>query len=494
MKKSSILIIFVGITTFFPIHAQTYTDAIDSIFFHIGKTDAKTGIIYERVLSFANLTHYNSLEDHPDTSNFSHFLRAYNELCRATFRPSVTMIPPDTFKRLIENDTTRIQIGMLHFNFNTFDTSVARHKLYFDSDSVLREYSSDPRSIYKENTLFIASPLVHTLTTHNAIFTVNSLYYFDNTKEFFHEMYIDFDDGFGYRLVGLNEAITIHYLQDGNKIIKFKVSLSNENVLMAYATMTINTESQIGGSTAYPYTDDFVGTNAIEAIITPPNLYEGDTFTTAKGNVRIYYANSDKKLRKPILIIDGFDPQNERNFETGTTEGKNSLWTMLNYKNNQGDSIHLGEQLLNMDYDIVMLDFPDGGTYIERNAMVCIEVLNRLNAMLSHNNSNEQIVIVGPSMGGQIARYALTYMEQNPNANTNYGKHNTRLWISYDSPHQGANIAMGAQELIKFFAWENSESGISNIWNNTLCCPAAKQMLKYHADNQAQYLFDTYYF
>lgn len=53
---------------------------------------------------------------------------------------------------------------------------------------------------------------------------------------------------------------------------------------------------------------------------------------------------------------------------------------------------------------------------------------------------------------------------------------------------------MGAQELIKFFAWENSESGISNIWNNTLCCPAAKQMLKYHADNQAQYLFDTYYY
>ena len=32
MKKSSILIIFVGITTFFPIHAQTYTDAIDSIY------------------------------------------------------------------------------------------------------------------------------------------------------------------------------------------------------------------------------------------------------------------------------------------------------------------------------------------------------------------------------------------------------------------------------------------------------------------------------
>lgn len=138
---------------------------------------------------------------------------------------------------------------MLHFDFNTFDTSVARHKLYFDNDSVLREYSSDLRSIYKENTLFVASPLVHILTTHNAIFTVNSLYYFDNTKEFFHEVYIDFDDGFGYRLVGLNEAITIHYLEDGIKIIKFKVSLNNGNVLMAYATMTINTESQIVRST-----------------------------------------------------------------------------------------------------------------------------------------------------------------------------------------------------------------------------------------------------
>lgn len=96
MKKNSILLIFIGIFIIIPTYAQTYTDAIDSIFSHISRTDATTGIIYERVLSFGNLTHYNSLEEQPDTSNFSHFLRAYNEICRATFLPSITMIPLDT--------------------------------------------------------------------------------------------------------------------------------------------------------------------------------------------------------------------------------------------------------------------------------------------------------------------------------------------------------------------------------------------------------------
>lgn len=493
MKKYTLFIIFLWTCAIVPIQAQTYTDAIDSIFSHVSKTDAHTGILYERVLSFGHLTHYNSLEDNPDTSNYTHFLTSYSELCRATFCPTMLMMTTDSLKKLIESDTSHIQIGMLHFNFNTFDTIVARQKLYFDNDSVLRENSSDPRSLYKENTLFVASPLIHILTAQSAIFTINSLFYFDNTQDLFRNISIDFDDGLGFRMISLNEDVRVQYSQDGIKTIKFKVSLRNGDSLTAFATLEINTAVSSERSNAYPYTDDFAGNNAINAKIALPNPYIGGEFSKEKGDVRIYYANSDKILRKPILIIDGFDPQNERKFEICTTGGKKSLWEMLKYKNNQGDSTHLGEQLLNMGYDIVLLDFPKGGTYIEENAMVCIEVLNRLNNMLLQNGSNEQIVVVGPSMGGQISRYALAYMENNPTLNTHYGNHNARLWISYDSPHQGANIAMGAQELIKFFANENSESGISNIWNKTLCCPAAKQMLMHHAEVQAYNMFNTYY-
>jgi hypothetical protein len=39
MKKNSILLIFIGIFIIIPTYAQTYTDAIDSIFSHISRTD-----------------------------------------------------------------------------------------------------------------------------------------------------------------------------------------------------------------------------------------------------------------------------------------------------------------------------------------------------------------------------------------------------------------------------------------------------------------------
>lgn len=90
------------------------------------------------------------------------------------------------------------------------------------------------------------------------------------------------------------------------------------------------------------------------------------------------------------------------------------LWEKLGDGLNVGDNV--GTMLLDLGYDLVMLDFPEGGTYIEQNAMVCIETINMLNERLQQSGSNEQIVVVGPSMGGQITRYALAYMEQHPNA------------------------------------------------------------------------------
>ena len=193
-------------------------------------------------------------------------------------------------------------------------------------------------------------------------------------------------------------------------------------------------------------------------------------------------------MRKPILIVDGFDPGNNRRFEKHEKEDDDdadnlrcySIWKLLEYEKG-GAPVNFGRELLrDYGYDLVVLDLPDGGGYIERNAMVCIEVINEINRMLTASGSSHEIVVVGPSMGGQVTRYALTYMEQHPNdENCNYGKHNCRLWVSYDSPHQGANISIGSQELIKYFSILAS---IEEKWKNTLCCPAALQMLMHHAD------------
>jgi hypothetical protein len=64
-------------------------------------------------------------------------------------------------------------------------------------------------------------------------------------------------------------------------------------------------------------------------------------------------------------------------------------------------------------------------------------------------------VVLGQSMGGVIARYALKDME-----NTSLD-HKTRLYISDDAPHQGANVPQGYQHLARHARSLYIKSGIT---------------------------------
>ena len=58
---------------------QTYTETFDNAFRNVNKTDITTGILYDRVVPFANLTNFNSnVNPAVDTGGFSHFIMQAN--------------------------------------------------------------------------------------------------------------------------------------------------------------------------------------------------------------------------------------------------------------------------------------------------------------------------------------------------------------------------------------------------------------------------------
>jgi len=454
MRKIIILaaLIISSITTY----SQTYTEAFDDIFRNVSRTDATTGILYERMIPFAQLYKFNSNVLSVDNSNYEHFIRSYSEFHKASFQP-VNSLPFDceTFQSLLKSNDNVVDIGIFHYKFNMMDSAAAYQKLYFGVDSVLYENTTVKSSLYVEKTAFVASPLKEFVDIGSNIFRFRDILQFNNTGNQISGLNVDFNDGTGWKQI-TDTLITITYANSGIKTLRFEAILNNGDTLIAYAKLNCLDPSFKGGGepgsqSKHPYIE--VKKNII-AKITPSNPYEvGTTFTKAKGDICIYYANDmvngKYELRQPILIVDGFDPENKRTFEKHTDDGK-SLWQLFNYVDANGDTLNIGKQLLQKGYDLVILDPQEGGIYIEQNAMVCIEVINEINRRLAQSGSPHEIVVVGPSMGGQITRYALAYMENNPNdANTNYGKHNCRLWISFDSPHQGANISLGAQAMMK---------------------------------------------
>jgi hypothetical protein len=210
------------------------------------------------------------------------------------------------------------------------------------------------------------------------------------------------------------------------------------------------------------------------SVITPITAsigYQGYEETQAyfgEGEYEIFLDNVDGILDKPIIVLDGFDPGDSRDIA--------GLYNSLSFG---GDN--LADILRDEGFDIVILNAPqystggkdiDGGAdYIQRNAMVLVELINLMN---DQKVGDEELVVLGPSMGGLISRYALSYMEQNSL------DPETRLYISFDSPHRGANIPISLQYLINYLAQQVGDPDALAIVEDVLNSPAAREMLYDH--------------
>ncbi len=183
--------------------------------------------------------------------------------------------------------------------------------------------------------------------------------------------------------------------------------------------------------------------------------------TTVTADIAVFYGAGHTSLVNPVIITDGFDPGDIRPIE--------GLYEIGNQQN-------MIDTLRALGNDFILVNFNSGADYIQRNSMLIVSLLDTIQTIM-YNNGNlsetPQIVLVGPSMGGLITRHALCYMEQNNM------DHHVRNWISFDSPHKGANIPLGLQHWLRFFA-EVAESEGAIYGLSKMNSVAAKQMLLYH--------------
>ncbi|WP_179351533.1 T9SS type A sorting domain-containing protein [Winogradskyella vidalii] len=220
------------------------------------------------------------------------------------------------------------------------------------------------------------------------------------------------------------------------------------------------------------------GQTTFTSNITPDLSAYGETTNHPGEGEYQTFLSPDNILDKPIIVVDGLDIGDVRNID--------GIYSLLDFASASG-SENLADQLRDEGFDIVILNFPtytrttdnvtiDGGSdFIERNAMILVELLDIINAEKA-TNSPDQNVIIGPSMGGLIARYALNYMEANSL------EADTRLYISFDAPHHGANIPIGLQHQLNYLAYndlyplEALQPLITNFLNST----ASRQLLIDH--------------
>ncbi|MEP6597198.1 MAG: T9SS type A sorting domain-containing protein [Ginsengibacter sp.] len=471
MRTKSLLFLSIIATTTL-LKAQklpSFTHDADSVFQNLNKNNITTGILYDRIYPYAMLHVFNT--GYFDTSNLHHFRQAYYELYNAKYNKTDLKKPQAVDKEIATiKETGKVPIGIINFEFNQIDTNALKDNLLENRNGIYYDVLHRSKSPYWEKQISILSPLVDSTEGLQINFQTSSTLYLQNTGHAIQSLQANFNNGSGFINIGLNNTITINYPSYGKKIIKFIIKYQDNTEVTTYAYLKLVKPEETVLNTGTPCDKN----GYVNATI-PFTDYENNTFK-GQGNIRYYFATNhpcNGKVKKPIIILDGFDPGDTR-----------SIKQLYNIYLNNPDRYEFADEMRRKGYDIVILNFPtytnelgnivDGGAdYIERNAFVLVKLIDKLNQELKENNSNEQLVIIGPSMGGLISRYALAYMEKNNMP------HNTRLWISLDAPHNGANVPIGAQKYLEFFAGngvENAEETLTQQLNN----PAAKQQLLHH--------------
>lgn len=208
-----------------------------------------------------------------------------------------------------------------------------------------------------------------------------------------------------------------------------------------------------------------------------------------KAKYHILFGQGRLTIQKPIVFIEGFDlgmrPYGNLNwagFRTGKFtdgEGGTDIAPNLNLMP------HLLDTLVAKGYDVIIVDHKNGREFIESNAGATIKLIQWLNKELQKNGSDEEIVVLGASMGGLIARYAIRKMEIDGCC------HNVRMYGTFDSPHGSANIPLGIQKMVQTMAYRMPMSpafeAMRRAYEYGLCSPGAVQMLKYHVNNYNPY-------
>ncbi|NNL33573.1 MAG: T9SS type A sorting domain-containing protein [Flavobacteriaceae bacterium] len=430
----------------------------------LDKSGMTTSILYDRAFNVANLT------DNDQKVNATYFNQAYSELSQSDYqerfekRALYDKIKEEAFREKF------IPIGIIHTEFNTIKNS-AFEDGYIALDASHNVISTGiETNFYDTHQKTIAASLLPKYRGLQSKFKILSDLITNTTASNITAIKIDFDDGLGLRSCALDTEIVSVYTTAGEKQLKFEIGLENGQVVTASSYIKIEL-SNSDLNTRAPGDESPI--TAINSVLTYQGFGEAQAHL-GTGEYKIYYDNVDGILDKPIFFVDGFDPGDGRTIPL--------MYNLLDFGN---PVQNLAELARDQGFDLVVLNFPtyvsasdnttiiDGGAdFIQRNAFIFIELLNTINAMKEGTNKN---VVIGPSMGGLISRYALRYMEQNAM------NHDTRLYMSFDSPHRGANVPIGIQYLFNYMLnGDPAVVALEPLVNGLLGSAAAKQMLIDH--------------
>lgn len=427
------------------LQAQTvstaYATQINSTFANLDKTKIPHKLLVDYAMEFEELSAYNGTLTNGNLVNAGNYNGIYNTLLMSRVQSNVAgLVNPSTFKTNWNNlrQANKIVLSGLYYKYNEFKPDAPNNTITITNGKLYDKYVNGVwQNPYNEKQVFaVAAPIVKYNSLTMQVQLPSSLWY-TNQSSSVQSLAIDFNDDLGYQPTAFGQVKSVTYSTAGLKEWKYKLTLTNGQILYSHSKIFIDAEIPPTNNTTFnrtinqPCSQDAFGIDKVEFYGTRQYLGAAN-----QAIIEIDYALNDCVIRKPLFVVEGFDSglfgvENElgevayRNFRNSIFREPSNLPAQLN------------------TYDIVYINFKNGKDYMQRNAYLVQDIIKWVNSVKQGSLPN---VVLGQSMGGVIGRYALRDME-------NLGEaHQTNLFISHDAPHQGANMPIAIQYFARHLA------------------------------------------
>jgi hypothetical protein len=390
----------------------------------------------------------NNGQKHVENVSAEEWHNLYERLIDADLRPANERIPK--LEQLIETDASKLtKSNVVPIGIVNLESIYLTGNQLSENEQRKKEGKTVDFLAYEKFRIVYAAVLQQDVYQADISFRLSPELMVSNSPEKIQNIEIDFD-GQGYKTYAISQKlIPYHFESTGKHSLRIRVKTDGKSYVFETYVNVLQLER------IKPFMEFDVTAEALTK-----DTVNGDRAARTNvvgGSIRIILG-CDQILDKAIIIGEGFDMGNDQNLDAMEANFRTPF-----------------NQYLAEGYDLVFIDYADARAPIENNAQVMKEVIQQINTIKQGNFQN---IVIGASMSGLVARYAIRKMEQDGLA------HNVRLMICYDTPHQGANVPVGLTQLL----WEANPTLLTQVilkffaktWRNyylAMSTPAAQQML-----------------
>ena len=473
-KLSLLCLVLVFTTKTF---AQQIESERDKIFEHVDLPQVPYGILEDYGLSSVSLLPYTKQE--LDTTNYLNYA-TLQQIIGGLNSSMVLPHHPDSINLDRVNSLNEeyygkgvVPITLLRYDLCRFSQEAVRRGDVYPLNDQIRVKGSISKSPYEELHLFAAAPFTSELSSRDVTFSIPQQLMLTNSQAIV-QIEVQFEEGQPFRSIAIGEQVSYHYATDGLKMVTMRIQqVGSSRGYRSHFPLAITTPQETQIAFEFPELESVF-------FLSESGIHSGGWL-----QYKLSPHNHTGKFRKPLFIVEGFDVYPTITSDTAINH------TLLDVFYDEADL----NRILDLGYDIAYLDYADGMDDIRRNAALFQEALRYIN---THKEGDEKNVVVGLSMGGLVASYGLRKMELAGE------DHETRKYISYDSPHMGANVPLGAFYMA--YHWLNGSEfskirGISNVYlwfkgipvrmnkiREWLRKPAIKQLVPFYTEDYLSFL------